>query len=381
MVRTAAYRASKYSAKLIGDIHKNRADKYGSAQKSTFKLSQGEQINIERVVKTMTHDLNLVYYILFAKKIVSLSKQFSAQTLCKEISIAFDKWFARGLNFTLLMQIRTYFAPTCFGLYSDEFINEAINYWGFLSAADQAYYNDDIDQWVFWCAKNIAIVPSANLRALWHYNQQTWVPPAFDIIDTSGNANHQRAINGASIIDGGLGRTANFDGVNQAMIAFQNVSLKLTPDASISAYVKFTSLLGAGTVATIYNKGNQGNNTHIWLMWHRGGAYWAFEGGNGIIRDSVRHIHTPTLGQWYHIVGTYESATEMFRLYLDGDEVNNKHVVGMGALVTDVLHAYTGGYRGVGHYLTGDIDELALWARCLSPAEIQAIYQRILDIT
>lgn len=109
MVRAAGYRASKYSVKLDGNVSKNRADEYGKTQKKDFKLTQGEQVNIERVVKTITNDLNQVYYIVFAKELVKISKKHKHENLWTEIGILQNKWYSRGLDPDIIDSIKTQF--------------------------------------------------------------------------------------------------------------------------------------------------------------------------------------------------------------------------------------------------------------------------------
>jgi len=109
MVRTAGYRSSKYSVKLDGDVSKNRADAYAPQQKKIFKLSQGEQVNIERVVKTMTNDLYQLSYIIFAKELVKVSKLHKGENLFNEMWILQNKWVSRGLNPDTMDAIKEHF--------------------------------------------------------------------------------------------------------------------------------------------------------------------------------------------------------------------------------------------------------------------------------
>jgi len=109
MVRSAGYRSSKYEVKVSGDVSKNRADAYGKTQKKLFKLTQGEQINIERVVKTMAHGLLQVYYIIFAKELVKISKLHKGDNLMNEIWILQNKWASRDLNPDIMDAIKEHF--------------------------------------------------------------------------------------------------------------------------------------------------------------------------------------------------------------------------------------------------------------------------------
>ena len=85
------------------------------SQKQNFALSVGEQVQIENEVKTMLVStaplLQIVNYIIFAKQIVSLRKKYKSETLFNEMEILQDFWAGRGLNTTLMNQIKQYYVP------------------------------------------------------------------------------------------------------------------------------------------------------------------------------------------------------------------------------------------------------------------------------
>ncbi|GAH38858.1 unnamed protein product [marine sediment metagenome] len=64
-----------------------------------FRAAAIGQTRIEQIVKGLIHDpLYLVYYIVFAKEAVKLTKKHKGGTLLQEILILEDKWTARGLS-------------------------------------------------------------------------------------------------------------------------------------------------------------------------------------------------------------------------------------------------------------------------------------------
>jgi hypothetical protein len=85
-------------------------------QKNNFRNAIGEQARIETEVKTMlantTPLLQLVNYIIFAKQVVKLSKKYRGETLYGEMEILQNLWEGRGLDKTLMNQIKKYYVPS-----------------------------------------------------------------------------------------------------------------------------------------------------------------------------------------------------------------------------------------------------------------------------
>jgi hypothetical protein len=81
-------------------------------------------------------------------------------------------------------------------------------------------------------------------------------------------------------------------------------------------------------------------------------------------------------GQWHHIAGTYDGAT--VRLYVDGVEQGggNAATSAINYVLADNNVFRIGGYRSscVDFLFSGDIDEVQVFNRALTAAEIAAIY-------
>jgi hypothetical protein len=73
------------------------------------------------------------------------------------------------------------------------------------------------------------------------------------------------------------------------------------------------------------------------------------------------------LSTWSHIAGTYDGS--MLRVYKDGVQVNSK-TVALGNVKTSNFPLTLGGDSGNGQYFVGRIDEVRVYNRALSPAEI-----------
>lgn len=73
-------------------------------------------------------------------------------------------------------------------------------------------------------------------------------------------------------------------------------------------------------------------------------------------------------GQWHHIAGTFDGA--VIRLYVDGTEVGARDCP--GTLNTNTQPLYIGARGGTVRWTVGNYDEMAIFNRALTAAEIRA---------
>ncbi len=77
---------------------------------------------------------------------------------------------------------------------------------------------------------------------------------------------------------------------------------------------------------------------------------------------------------WTHIVTTYDSTTERFKIYVNGRERANKHFSGFGNIGTNNYKISVGAYLKKYYGLTGKLDDMAVWDRALSDGEIRELW-------
>ena len=132
-------RSEKYDKKIDGTISQLRLLRYGKEQKTKFKQAVIKQIGIERVVKSLvsgsTTAMLLHFYCDFAKKVVQLSHRHKGDNLINELNILDNIWTSRGLDSTLLHNIKAYFVPAyappipCSSYLTQEECEDAGCYW------------------------------------------------------------------------------------------------------------------------------------------------------------------------------------------------------------------------------------------------------------
>ena len=182
--------------------------------------------------------------------------------------------------------------------------------------------------------------------------------------DSSGAANHG-TVREAQFVAGRFGNALSFDGVNDWVTVADSASLDLSNTMTLEAWVNprtvdnWQTLLlkeGAGTMAYELYSNNDVN---------RPAAY--FTGTNGTIR-AVTGTAALAVGTWTHLAVTYDGAN--MRLYVNGILVRTTARTGAMIATDGVLHIGGNQVWG-GEFFSGLIDDMRIYNRALSAAEIQ----------
>lgn len=188
--------------------------------------------------------------------------------------------------------------------------------------------------------------------------------------DRSGNSNNATLYNGPTQVTGQVGGALNYDGVNDYAAAPNAASLNLPNTLTISAWMKpLASYVGYASHPISKYTSTTDANYVLYYFGTTSGAdrkayYWANRGGVwGTISASS---FTAPLSVWKHIVLTFDSSVGGI-LYVDGSALGAP--VGPGVLMTNTARLMIGesGFQG-------QLDDIRIYNRVLSPAEVSAIY-------
>lgn len=110
MVRDATYRTSKYAAKMVGDVIKNRFDAQHDSMVEQVTNKFADLAKAEGDAKTLLNSYGVSttlvpFYLSFARQCYSISQKHADEIALDEICIRFDSWVTRGLNPFYLQQI------------------------------------------------------------------------------------------------------------------------------------------------------------------------------------------------------------------------------------------------------------------------------------
>jgi len=195
--------------------------------------------------------------------------------------------------------------------------------------------------------------------------------------DSSGNGHDGTAINGASISGGAL----VLNGTDQYVEVPHDPALNLTDAFTITAFV---NLDAADDRRPIITKEQMPHSSRGWNCWIQDGeprmqlmdgVKWADTGDVNQSKLTVTSGATLNAGEFYHLAFVYDS-TGPEQIYVDGALQVSEDVV-TGTLHANAQPVRIGAYiwdpAGYQKYLAGPIDELRIYNRVLTEAEITEV--------
>ncbi|MGH9681197.1 MAG: LamG-like jellyroll fold domain-containing protein, partial [Candidatus Acidiferrales bacterium] len=198
--------------------------------------------------------------------------------------------------------------------------------------------------------------------------------------DSSGSGYNASLFNGVSWVTGKLGDAISANGSNQ-YASMPSINLSATSAATVAMWVNRTYTNGADVLFEFSTNYNSNNNVFAFFPDEaadcgNGSMEIAIHGNAGY---NVKCYAQPTSGVWHHLAIVYDmsqTAASEISLYIDG--------VLQAAQKQPYSSNNTGSFGSYPFYLfsragsigfaAGEIDDLQLYNRALSAAEIQQIY-------
>ncbi|MFT3914337.1 MAG: Ig-like domain-containing protein [Anaeromyxobacteraceae bacterium] len=190
--------------------------------------------------------------------------------------------------------------------------------------------------------------------------------------DASGNGLTGTFVGGATWTTGRTGSGVSLDGSSGYVNLGSPAALSLTGSLTVSAWVYESANVADDGIIVARSSGiggwelksspDTGTRTYALGLYTTTGAYLA------------RHANfTRALDTWYHVAGVYDAAARTLHVYVNG-------VLADGPLRGVAVPSSIGatsvnvniGRRAAGFYLRGTIDDVRIYGRALTQAEIQA---------
>ncbi len=179
--------------------------------------------------------------------------------------------------------------------------------------------------------------------------------------DVSGNG-HTGTVNGPARVAGRYGQGLSFDGVNDLMTVADSALLDLTTGMTLSAWVRPTTTSGWRTVLL-----KEAPGTLAYSLYSSGDGVrpsgYVRVGGNDSAAIGPTALSTTA---WSYLAVTYDGVT--IRLYLNGTQVATQ--ARTGAITTSANPLQIGGNNVWSEWFSGLIDEVRVYNRALTVAEI-----------
>ena len=188
--------------------------------------------------------------------------------------------------------------------------------------------------------------------------------------DTSGNGLNGTEVGAPTYAAGQIGQAISLDGTTGQYASVANdPAITITGSMSISAWVNM-ELTGDG-FQRIAAKATGGSGA---------GGYALYVNTNGQPRVAFGGTQTTgaatgliTASTWHHVVGTWDGTSA--RVYVDGAVVDTQAAgSGPGSSTADLHIGADPSFPGLRDF-KGLLDEVAIWSRALSDAEVKAAYE------
>jgi len=181
--------------------------------------------------------------------------------------------------------------------------------------------------------------------------------------DASGNGNNGTISGARWTTSGKYGNALTFNGTSALVTINNAASLQLTSGMTLEAWV-YPSSVSSVWEDVIYKA-----NDNYFLEGTSPNSSRPAAGG--ILGGFYLEVYGPTAltaNTWAHLAATYDGAT--IRLYVNGAQVASRAQT--GAIATSTNPLQIGGDSLYGGYFAGRIDEVRIYNRALSVAEIQS---------
>ena len=202
--------------------------------------------------------------------------------------------------------------------------------------------------------RSVCTPPPSNLAGWWKGE---------DNAEEVFGLNNGALYGGATYVNGKAGRAFSFDGSGAYADFGNGPAVNISSAVTVMAWVKHNT----GSPAQWEDMVMKGN-TSYGLQFDGGGfTFHLTSGGWKNLNSGVK----PAAGQWYHVAGTYDGSEQ--RIYIDGLLENSSLWSGQIEANSDPL---TFGFKAAtdNNYLNGAIDEVQIYDRALSAAEVTGIY-------
>ncbi len=179
------------------------------------------------------------------------------------------------------------------------------------------------------------------------------------VSDHSGSGNTGTLSGAAWTTQGRFGNALAFNGTDELVTVIDSPSLDLVNAMTLEAWV-YPTAASSGWQDVVFKA------TDIYYLEARSPAGTPAAGGT--FAGNPLHGSSPVpIAKWTHLAATYDRTT--LRLYVDGIEVASRAETAPVASSSQPL--FLGGDTAFGQHFAGRIDEVRIYDRALSPAEIQ----------
>jgi hypothetical protein len=188
-------------------------------------------------------------------------------------------------------------------------------------------------------------------------------------VDATGNGQNATVSQATWTSAGKFGNALSFNGAFSYVTVADSNLLDLTTGMTLSAWI-YPTAINSGEWRNVIIKERTGGevyNLYANVDTNQPAVFVVAGSGPGTLADA-RGTNSIHLDTWTHLAATYDGAT--LRIYVNGVQVGSRAV--SGSLLTSTGALRIGGNGVWGEFFKGTIDEVKVYNRALSAAEIQS---------
>jgi len=177
------------------------------------------------------------------------------------------------------------------------------------------------------------------------------------------------------LVDGGVNFNRIDNDAGSYISTGEQTDFDLTDDLSIEAWFKLDSIGGPTYIENYFITG-AGNDYNLRIYNSDRGNVIGFSAytAAGGEREAMSTIK-PTVGEWYHVVGTKDRSENRMVIYVNGETQPGWSATSLGGDTDNPFSIGSWGMVGGNwEFFDGVIDEVRVWDRVLSASEIKTIY-------
>jgi len=184
-------------------------------------------------------------------------------------------------------------------------------------------------------------------------------------IDQTGNGHDLTLINGTTYDTGKINQGFKFDGVNDYVQYTGDVGI--TGDFTVSGWVYKNN---TGT-ACFFQTPNFGSNGSMGFTFQFTSIIlYAFKTNGGYLSQSL------TIGNnvWRHVAFAWNESTKLLNMYMDGNLISAGTTTFTDCTSLGFVNGFILSRRTSSQFLNGNMDEIGIWNRELTPTEVSQLY-------
>ncbi len=202
--------------------------------------------------------------------------------------------------------------------------------------------------------------------------------------DASTNSNNGTLVNmeNGDWTTGQIGNGLDFDGSNEQITVPGANPIDIRSSMTLSTWAKFDTLPGNGESRGIFRKTADSGANHLYTLRFTNLGSPTYHllftpGGGGAFNYS--DAFAATTGTWYLLTLTYDAGTDVITYYFNGVPVGTDTDTVVGGYASGTGDLYIGSTGG-SEYFDGQLDEMRIYDRVLSPDEVSEL-QRLTSPT